>query len=379
VGKPRFFFNIDVLGSCNLRCPSCPVGNSRDIKLPTGFMDPRLLAAIIAKAKAECAVVGVGLFNWTEPVLHPKLPELIRIVESNGIPCHLSSNLNQMRNIDAILAANPYSFRISASGFTQDVYGYTHRGGDIERVKQHMIELADAKRRLNATTLIHVLYHRYKHNLADERPMREFAHSLGIGFEGVWAFMMPLEKILAYVDDDPTEATLTDEDHQLIGNLALPLKEAIAAAEKHREAPCSLRDGQMTMDFEGNVQLCCSTYDTRRFTLGKYLASSFEELQAKKHAHDMCARCMHRGVHVYGTYGSPEFDNIAARTIGREGVRLIGLSAERRRERLRRGVEWLYRHTAASYLSPAQSARLGRAYARLERTARRVGTALFTR
>jgi hypothetical protein len=205
----------------------------------------------------------------TEPILHPGLPELIRIVESNGIPCHLSSNLNQMRNIDAVLAENPYAFRISASGFTQDVYGYTHRGGNIDRVKQHMIELADAKRRQRSTTLIHVLYHRYKHNLPDEKPMREFAHSLGIGFEGVWAFMMPLEKVLAYVNDDPAEATLTEEDHQLIGNLALPLKEAIAAAETQRDAPCSLRDAQMTLDFEGNVQLCCGTYDTRRFTLGQ--------------------------------------------------------------------------------------------------------------
>jgi len=329
-------------------------------------MDPALLAAIIAKAKAECDVSGVGLFNWTEPILHPKLPELIRIVESNGIPCHLSSNLNQMRNIDAVLAENPHAFRISLSGFTQEVYGYTHRGGNIERVKQHMVELADAKKRQKSTTDIHVLYHRYKHNLADERPMRDFAQRLGIGFHPVWAFMMPLEKILAYVNDDPTEATLTDEDHQLIGNLALPLKEAIASAAKLHDNPCSLRDAQMTLDFEGNVQLCCGTFDSRKFTLGAYLATPFAELQAKKYAHDMCGRCMRRGVHVYGTYGGPDFDDIAARTIGPEGVRLIGLRAERRRKRLQRGVEWLYHHTAARYLSAEQSARLGRGYARLK-------------
>jgi hypothetical protein len=52
----RFFFNIDVLGSCNLRCPSCPVGNTKEFRLPTGFMDPQLLAAIITKAKSECEV-----------------------------------------------------------------------------------------------------------------------------------------------------------------------------------------------------------------------------------------------------------------------------------------------------------------------------------
>jgi MoaA/NifB/PqqE/SkfB family radical SAM enzyme len=329
-------------------------------------MEPALLAAIIAKAKSECAISGVSLFNWTEPVLHPKLPELIRIVESNGIPCHLSSNLNQMRNIDAILAENPYAFRISLSGFTQDVYGYTHRGGNIERVKQHMVELADARRRLKSTTNIHVLYHRYKHNLADERPMREFVQRLGFAFQPVWAFMLPLEKILAYVNDDPTEATLTDEDRRLIDNLALPLREAIASAERQREPACSLRDAQMTLDFQGNVQLCCGTYDSRRYTIGTFLATPFAELQARKYEHDMCGRCMSRGVHVYGTYGGPDFDEIAAKTIGPGGVRLIGLNAERRRKRVRRGIEWLYHQTAGRYLTEEQTTRLGRGYARLK-------------
>jgi MoaA/NifB/PqqE/SkfB family radical SAM enzyme len=63
VGTRRFFLNIDVLGSCNLRCPSCPVGNTKDFKPATGFMPPQLLASIIAKAKSECEVTGVGLFN----------------------------------------------------------------------------------------------------------------------------------------------------------------------------------------------------------------------------------------------------------------------------------------------------------------------------
>jgi hypothetical protein len=68
----RFFFNVDVLGSCNLRGPSCPVGNTKDVEPPTGFMDPPLLAAIITKAKSECEVAGVGLFHWTEPIQFAK-------------------------------------------------------------------------------------------------------------------------------------------------------------------------------------------------------------------------------------------------------------------------------------------------------------------
>ena len=117
----------------------------------------------------------------------------------------------------------------------------------------------------------------------------------------------------------------------------------------------------MTIDFEGNVQLCCGTYDSRRFTLGKYLALPLEDLQRKKYAHDMCGRCMQRGVHVYGTYGGPDFDAIAERTIGPDNARLLRLTAERRRKRIRRGVEWLHRQTAGRCLSSEQSAWLASA------------------
>ena len=39
--RERWQFYVDVVGTCNLRCPSCPVGNS-DAKVPTGTMAPEL-------------------------------------------------------------------------------------------------------------------------------------------------------------------------------------------------------------------------------------------------------------------------------------------------------------------------------------------------
>ena len=106
----------------------------------------------MTKAKGECLMQGVGLFNWAEPLIHPKIGELVRIVQSHGVPCDLSSNLNDIRNLAQALAANPRSLRISVSGFTQEVYGRTHRGGDIEVVKNNMRVLAELKASLGSTT-----------------------------------------------------------------------------------------------------------------------------------------------------------------------------------------------------------------------------------
>ena len=40
-----FYFNIEILGmgQCNLRCPSCPTGNYREVANPMGMMSPQLM------------------------------------------------------------------------------------------------------------------------------------------------------------------------------------------------------------------------------------------------------------------------------------------------------------------------------------------------
>src|ERR1700720_1067834 len=116
-----FIFYTDVFSYCNLRCPSCLVG-ARYGELsdwPRGLMSPGLLGQILDKAVSECRISAVGLYNWTEPLLHPRIADLVRVVKSRGLACALSSNLNVLRDPEALLAANPDFLPVSLSGFTQ--------------------------------------------------------------------------------------------------------------------------------------------------------------------------------------------------------------------------------------------------------------------
>ena len=93
---------IDVFGYCNLRCPSCPVGNWSDdpAVFHHGLMTEELLGEILDKARRECKIKSVGLFNWTEPLLHPTIHDMISVVRSRGLKCGISSNLNILRRPD---------------------------------------------------------------------------------------------------------------------------------------------------------------------------------------------------------------------------------------------------------------------------------------
>ncbi len=349
-----------------MRCPSCPQGNIRDYRLSNGRMTPELLERILRKAKSECRVSAVGLFSWAEPLLHPGLPDLIRIVRDFGISCFLSSNLNLLPDADAIMAANPFSFRISASGFTQEVYGYTHRGGNIERVKKHMMELAAAKKRNKADTRIYVYYHRYRHNLKEEPLMRDFAAGLGIGFQPVWALMFPIEKILGYADAAVSDFPLTEDDRRLIDCLALPLGEALKTSEKFRSRRCSLRDAQISLDYQGNTQLCCGIFDAAKFTLGNYLDMPIDEIQRIRQGHGMCERCMRKGGHVYVIQDAHELDELALTNIAPEDAELLGLRHEIAQKRMRRRLEKLYDRVFADFISTEQKARLGTLFDRTQ-------------
>jgi MoaA/NifB/PqqE/SkfB family radical SAM enzyme len=296
--KPKLL-TIDIVGGCNLRCPSCPVGNMGAIN-PAGLMDIDLFARIIRKGKREHGANIVLLYNWTEPLLHPKLPEFIRLVKKEGMICTLSSNLNISRNIEEVVAAEPDSFRISLSGFTQEAYGLTHTRGDIERVKQNMKLLGDAlKRHGRNKTVVSVHFHKYLHNLHEVEPMRAYARELGFEWLENWAYYMPLEKAVQLTDGKLPP----DEMNFLEKRFALPIAQAIAAAEQlEGHNRCTLLEDQLVIDHRGNLNLCCTVYDLKANRLGAFLDMNEPAIAQSKSNHPTCHRCAKQNLHLYFTY-----------------------------------------------------------------------------
>ncbi len=289
---------IDVVGSCNLRCPSCPVGNTGAINR-SGLMDVAVFEAIVRKARGEFDVRAINLYNWAEPLLHPRLPEMIRAVKRAGMMCGISSNLNVLRNAEAIFREGPDEFRISLSGFTQETYGRTHVEGDIEKVKRNMVALAEAKKRArNTSTGVHVYYHKYRRNLHEVEPMRRFARELGFEWLEDWAVYMPLERLI-----ELAEGTLPEAQRDFVeSEFALPIERAIDAAREVRDGRCTLLEDQLVIDANGNLNLCCSVYDYDENRLGRFLEMSPSDVKRAKAGHPTCARCARHGLHMFSTY-----------------------------------------------------------------------------
>ena len=342
MSRKRYGFYIDVFSYCNLRCPSCIVGNKygSTSSWPRGVMSPEFLCKILDKALSECDVQFVGLYNWTEPLLNPNLPSLVREVKSRKLPCWLSSNLNVLTKPEELLAEDPDFFRVSLSGFTQPVYEVGHREGAVEVVKHNMERLAKAKRVTRAGTAIQVFYHCYRHNEHEVPLMEAFSHSLGFEFRTVFAQIFPVEKILQI-----TDGVCSSEDATLLDYLALPLDRALAVTSKTGSKSCALYDEQFTLDVNGNVMLCCSTSMERTNVVGNFLELPLAELQQRKANNNLCGRCLSLGIPDYFG-GNPEFEQIAA-AYARESRAQLSKRSSGSFSLPSRAMSWLWRAVGA--------------------------------
>ena len=164
-------------------------------------------------------------------------------------------------------------------------------------------------------TKLTVRFHRYLGNHVDEDLMKSFAASLGFEFAAGWAYFMPAEKLVALGEGGMGSNHLTNEDREIIGRLALNPLEAIEVAKAYKHKPCRLLDRSLALSYNGDVLLCCATYDMAKYGVGNYLEKPIAELQAKRETHDYCASCSAQGGHIYFNNEAPEFDKIATARI----------------------------------------------------------------
>jgi organic radical activating enzyme len=294
---------IDIVAACNLRCPSCIMGSVdwADSEFPKGKMSLAMLEAILDKARAELPVGRVHLYNWTEPMLHPELPELVRAVRSRGFECYLSSNLNRLTRPEDLMKAGVTNLRVSVSGFTNPVYKRGHKLGDIDIVKSNMKKISAARAAVGASTVFECHFHRYRYNRTEMVDMQAFAQSLGFVFTSAPAVFGTVEQTIGIRKG---EDCISEEQKSYISTLSLPHKPATDLTSQTPATNCALLDTILTIDVKGNVGLCCMTSLGSRFEFGNFVGLPLEEIFATRNCQDICGECLKVNVPLYQS-GNP--------------------------------------------------------------------------
>jgi len=144
--------NLELTNRCNLRCTFCPTADGRMAR-PRGMMDEALFRrALDGAGPLEFAL----LFQWGEPLLHPRFAALAADAAARGIRTLVTTNgtLLDDRRIGALLDARLDRVTVSIDGDAA-----THeavRGIPLARTKDALRRLVAARDAAGSTTAVDV-------------------------------------------------------------------------------------------------------------------------------------------------------------------------------------------------------------------------------
>lgn len=293
--KP-YDYVVEVSGTCNLHCLSCPRGNVHSIKRPFEMMSYSTFCQILAKIRLEEPFVGnIQLYQWGEPTLNPELPMMIRHAREHGFICGLSSNLNHKADFKSIIEARPECLRISASGIG-DMYGVTHTGGRWESFLTNIHTISRLRQKIYPEMKIELYYHRYKHSIGKAQEyITKLSKRLDFEFHPVPAYLISLDDVLAYCEGTP----LPPQAQRAREMLLIDLDEGLEYAKKEASLKCdAMRVLMINADL--SVSSCMMYYYPSGNTISEnYLQTPLEEIVARRNKTALCARCKKYGIHRY--------------------------------------------------------------------------------
>lgn len=292
------FFTIDVVGSCNLKCPSCAHANDTP-DVPKGFMSLDDFKKVTEKMMKEVDLVShVCLYSWGEPFLHPELNLMIEHIHEMGIAVAVSTNLSieSSDRIKKVVKTSPDYLKISLSGYYPEVYNSTHTGGDINLVKSNLYKLKYYIDKHGLSTFVEINYHLYNNNYGrDLEKMKELCDELGFALAAVYANVTPVERLVDYC-----EGRVDKKTEELSKLLLVGIDKGLEITKSFRNLPCRFLTNQININWDRSVPICCVCfYRENSIISDDYLKDSLEDIESRKKNHPFCKKCIAYGFPPY--------------------------------------------------------------------------------
>lgn len=284
--------SVDVSGLCNLRCISCPRGNYQE-QPPRGFMSAATYKQVLEKLLGELPFMGnVQLYAWGEPLLNPEISEIVRMTVERGVLCAISTNLNLHKDFEAVVRARPDWIKVSASGFGPS-YETTHTGGDWVLFRSNLERLSKLRQQFHQDMYVELNYHLYRHNQGDQyRDMFELCNDLGFVFRPNWAYLYPLDTVMAYCEG----RELNCEASSTLDMLQLGIDEGLMRARLQTDLPCA-EERCFPISWDLSVRSCGAYFWPT--VSENFLEEPLESILERRDQSGICNRCRRHALHRY--------------------------------------------------------------------------------
>lgn len=155
LGMKKSFHIVSIVleptNHCTLRCALCPT--SDDMKRERGYMDYDLFTRIIDE---NSHIQFVNLFLWGEPLLHPRIFEMIAYAKSKGIEANMYSNATLLDQEKSRMLLESGLDRLVISLDGVDSAYESIRNYPYKKVEQNILELLALRKEMDARTAVDV-------------------------------------------------------------------------------------------------------------------------------------------------------------------------------------------------------------------------------
>lgn len=281
---------IDVSGTCNLKCPSCPRGNMDDLR-PEGYMTASIYKQVLNKLLWELpSLINIDLSTWGEPFMNPELAEIIHITEAL-VPCTVSTNLQISDRLEDVIRAQPSQLIISTSGYGKS-YEINHAGASWQTYFDNIHFLKELIDKYKPKTQINILYHLYRDNQQQDLDnMRNLCLKLGLKFYTTWAYLNPYDKILDFCEG----RNIGMNAMKVLDILPWNLNRSLELSKTEALKPCLCQRIFPIINWDLSVSLCHIYYHP---VISKnFLDTPLDEILKTRHTQLQCIICQKHGLH----------------------------------------------------------------------------------
>jgi MoaA/NifB/PqqE/SkfB family radical SAM enzyme len=180
------YMQIELTSACNLACPVCPTG-SGELSRPAAMIDPDLVRSVLDEAGDKLLVLA--LWGWGEPLLHPRLREILALAARHRAATLVSTNGQRLDRDDVLtaLADYPPAYVIVAlDGLTDATNSVFRRGARLAPALAGVRRLAELRRERGAAApILHMRFIAMKHNEHELPRVREFAAEHSFDFVSI--------------------------------------------------------------------------------------------------------------------------------------------------------------------------------------------------
>ena len=284
---------IEVAGKCNLHCISCNMGLPGANK-KGGYMSAATYRKVLEKMCEEIPFLNsVYLYLWGEPLMNPEIGEIIRITSECGVACEVSSNLNDAKHLEKLVAAQPEVIVVPCSGVGEN-FELTRTGGKWAKFHKNLHDLRALIDKHQVDTAVRVHYHMYKHNMErDYDEVEQMTKDLGFQFLPILAQIFP-EYVLRHVMfNEPIPAPMLRANEMLY----YPIEDQLAYARQNTDRNCFMIKVFPVVRWDASVVHCSNlTFPV----VGKnYLDTSLDALLKERHDNQFCTKCMDHSMHRF--------------------------------------------------------------------------------